>query len=298
MNIDQLKTLQMVVTTGSISQAASLLFKTQPAVSMSLKRLEQELGFALFDRSGYRLQLTARGKVYFERSQVVLNQMAQLKSLSESFTRGEEHEVKIAIEDTANLYQILPKLAKIQADFVDTQLNLNCVNMLNSLAILNQEKADLAITPWLVTFESEGDFESKRIGGLNFWFCIHKGLAAKHGIHSESDISLDKLNLIPQITPRELGMNLEKTNIMKKLSRSIIKVDEIRCHLAALDCGLGWGPVPDTAWSERMERDFIRFNLDKASSMVQSEIRLVKNRTSILGPCAQAIWDGLSEAIG
>ena len=293
MNLEQLKTLHQVVECGSISEAAVRLYKTQPAISMTLKRLEQEIGFPLFDRSGYRLKLTPKGKIYVEKSRSILSQMAQLHSLSESFTRGEEHEVKIAIEDTANLQQILPQLVPIQTRFPDTWLNLNCVHMLNALAVLRNEQADLAITPWLVTFESEGDFESKRIGALNFWFCIHKELAAKHGIYTASDITLEKLNGIPQITPSELALNVEKTNIMRKIGRSIIKIDEIRCFLAALESQLGWGPVADTAWTEAMAEQFISFNIDQQSTMAQSEIRIVKNRSHILGPCAHAIWESL-----
>ena len=291
MNFEQLKTLHQVVECGSISEAANKLYKTQPAISMTLKRLEKEIGFALFDRSGYRLELTSRGKIYFEKSRAILAQMAQLTSLSESFTRGEEHEVKIALEDTANLQFILPQLVPIQGRFPDTRLTLNCVHMLNSLAVLRNEQADLAITPWLVTFESEGDFESKTLGGLNFWFCIHKELAAQYDIYDKEDITLDKLSIIPQITPSELGLNVDKTNIMKRISRTIVKIDEIRCFLAALDSQLGWGPVPDTAWTEQMAKDFICFSLDQHSSMAQSEIRIVKNRSNILGPCAQAIWE-------
>lgn len=295
MNFEQLKTLHAVVESGSINEAAKLLFKTQPAVSMTLKRLEQDVGFELFNRQGYRLELTPKGKIFFDKSKIIMAQMTQLKSLSESFTRGDEHEVKIAIEDTANLKHVLQILKPVQRQFPDTQLNINCVHMLNSLTELNKENVDLAITPWLVTFESIGDFESKRIGDLNFWYCMHNELAAQHGIFSECDVTPEKLNAIPQITPAELTLDLENTNIMKKISRSIIKIDEMRCFLAALDTQLGWGPITEAAWSAEMAQNYVRFNLDMHENMASSEIRIVKNRSKILGPCAQKIWDSMAK---
>jgi len=294
MNFEQLKTLHAVVESGSINEAANRLFKTQPAVSMTLKKLEQDVGFALFDRRGYRLELTPKGKIYYDKSKIIMAQMAQLKSLSESFTRGDEHEVKIAIEDTANLKHVLNTLKPIQRQFPDTQLNLKCVHMLNSLTELNKENVDLAITPWLVTFESLGNFESKRVGDLNFWYCMHRELGAQYQIYNEQDINVEKLNAIPQITPADLALGLENTNIMKKISRSIIKIDEMRCFLAALDAQLGWGPITESAWSSEMAENYIKFNLDVHEDMASSEIRIVKNRSKILGPCAEKIWDSMT----
>ena len=291
MNFEHLKTLNMVVESVSISLAAKRLYKTQPAVSMIIKRLEQDVGFTLFDRSGYRMELTEKGQIYFEKSKLILGQVAHLESLGESFTRGEEHEIKMAIEGTANVNQVMASLVPVQQQFVNTQLHILGTHMLYALRYLRQQEVDLAVTPWLVTFESEGDFESKFIGTLDFNFCIHKTLAAKHGIHSAADVTLEKLHFIPQITPNDLAFNMEKTNLLRKVSRSVVKVDDIHCFLAALKGQIGWGPISHFAFSEYLGDDFIRFDIDKDPSMIAGEIRIVKNRNKILGPAAQAIWD-------
>ena len=55
----------MVVEEGSFSAAARQLFLSQPALSKQMGRLEEELGFALFDRSGYRPLLTEKGQVFY-----------------------------------------------------------------------------------------------------------------------------------------------------------------------------------------------------------------------------------------
>ncbi len=55
MNLQQLAVFREVMKTGSVSQAARNLHRTQPAVSASLKTLEEDLGMPLFLREGRRL---------------------------------------------------------------------------------------------------------------------------------------------------------------------------------------------------------------------------------------------------
>ena len=62
--LQQMLTLDAVVEQGGIQAGAKYLHRTHPSVVTALKNLEQELGFALFDRSGYRLSLTTEGKPF------------------------------------------------------------------------------------------------------------------------------------------------------------------------------------------------------------------------------------------
>lgn len=58
MNLNQMESFRAVMLTGSVSQAAKLLFRTQPAVSMVISSLEKEIGFQLFERRKKRLYPT------------------------------------------------------------------------------------------------------------------------------------------------------------------------------------------------------------------------------------------------
>ncbi|HEY9140793.1 MAG TPA: LysR family transcriptional regulator [Bryobacteraceae bacterium] len=62
MELNPLQVFLMVATEGSFSRAAEKLLRTQPAVSLALQRLEQELGEKLIDRSGKELLLTDAGR--------------------------------------------------------------------------------------------------------------------------------------------------------------------------------------------------------------------------------------------
>src|SRR5437899_12394843 len=72
MDLHSLQVFHAVATEKSFSRAAEKLLRTQPAVSLALQRLEQELGEKLIDRSGKDLILTDAGRTvldYARRSQ-------------------------------------------------------------------------------------------------------------------------------------------------------------------------------------------------------------------------------------
>src|SRR4051812_41994149 len=66
MELYSLQVFATVVSERSFSRAAEKLYRTQPAVSLSLQRLEAELGEKLIDRSGKDLILTDAGRTVLE----------------------------------------------------------------------------------------------------------------------------------------------------------------------------------------------------------------------------------------
>lgn len=66
MNLNYLKTFEIVANTCSFAKAAEILYISQPAVSQQIKSLENELGFTLFERSPHSVQITSAGKRFLE----------------------------------------------------------------------------------------------------------------------------------------------------------------------------------------------------------------------------------------
>ena len=62
-----------VYKTGSFSKAAKNLYLTQPALSIAIKKEEQELGQPLFERSTSHIALTEAGKAYIESAEKIKN---------------------------------------------------------------------------------------------------------------------------------------------------------------------------------------------------------------------------------
>ncbi|MCI6885901.1 MAG: LysR family transcriptional regulator [Lachnospiraceae bacterium] len=64
---------------GSFSKAADKLFMTQPALSISIQKIEQSIGMPLFDRSRRPLKLTEAGEIYID----IINRMMLLEQEQE-----------------------------------------------------------------------------------------------------------------------------------------------------------------------------------------------------------------------
>ncbi|MGD8429217.1 MAG: LysR family transcriptional regulator [Ectothiorhodospiraceae bacterium] len=80
MEIAQLRYFVALVETGSMTRAAKRVYVSQPAVSLALRHLEQELGVALFERQGRGVRVTADGLRFYRRARLILDQYRAAKS--------------------------------------------------------------------------------------------------------------------------------------------------------------------------------------------------------------------------
>lgn len=78
LDLDQLQTFCAIADCGSFTEAARRVFKTQSAVSMQIKRLEERLGQSLFLREGRRVSLTSDGETLYGRARRMLKINAEI----------------------------------------------------------------------------------------------------------------------------------------------------------------------------------------------------------------------------
>ena len=81
MQLDWLKCFVAVVDTGTLSSAASEVFRSQSAVSMQIKKLEDAMGHRLLDRSSRRLQLTPEGQTLLGYARRMLDLQAEAQQI-------------------------------------------------------------------------------------------------------------------------------------------------------------------------------------------------------------------------
>ena len=110
--LQQMATLGAVVSLGSIQAGAQHLHKSHPSVIATLKKLEDNLGFSLFDRSGYRSVLTDKGKTFHAQVKRVLADMQALNSQALHLKGEAETELNIMIGDITPLPSALNVLRK------------------------------------------------------------------------------------------------------------------------------------------------------------------------------------------
>ncbi|OWT53987.1 LysR family transcriptional regulator [Candidimonas nitroreducens] len=104
-----LQAFRLTVATGSISEAAKVLGRSQPAVSRLLQNLEAELGFPLFNRVKNRLVPTNTSLVFYDEVQRSFKQLDSLRSLAQDLAEGRAHALSVGTISSLSSY-ILPKI--------------------------------------------------------------------------------------------------------------------------------------------------------------------------------------------
>lgn len=94
MELNQLNQFKIVAETENLTKAAeNILFVSQPALSISIKKLEDELGTPLFDREGKKLKLNSAGAMLLEHVNVILNEIEEINSSFDVFKKTDNRNV-------------------------------------------------------------------------------------------------------------------------------------------------------------------------------------------------------------
>src|SRR5690606_21844602 len=81
LDLDQLQSFCAIADCGSFTEAARRVNKTQSAVSMQIKRLEERLGKSLLTRDGRSVSLTSHGEALYSRARKMLRTNAEIMDL-------------------------------------------------------------------------------------------------------------------------------------------------------------------------------------------------------------------------
>lgn len=109
MEMSQLEFLLKVVEEGSFSKAAQRVYRTQPAISIAIRRLEEEVGAPLFDRTQKTPTLTEAGQIIHEYAQRIIALRNQAKANVDNLKKLEQGCVRIGSNESTSLY-LLPEV--------------------------------------------------------------------------------------------------------------------------------------------------------------------------------------------
>ena len=139
-----LRIFEAVANHGSVSRAASELHLTQPAVSMQMKQLEEQIGLALVEQIGRRMCLTDAGQVLRVHARDIAGRIVELNASMEQFRGLERGLLRLAVVSTANYF--LPALiASFNARHPGVRVSLQVANRAFVLSALADSNTDLAI---------------------------------------------------------------------------------------------------------------------------------------------------------
>ncbi|MEX2524332.1 MAG: LysR family transcriptional regulator [Gammaproteobacteria bacterium] len=148
--LKQLRAFCHTAQTQSMSRAAELMFLSQPTVSLLIQALEKDMGTALFERHGPRIQLTTEGKILFDLS---LPLVEGLEALGETFQERCSNQVSgslhIAAGESTTLY-LLPEVVNRFVDlYPEIRVKIHNVPGLSGLQLLRSGEVDFSVGPML-----------------------------------------------------------------------------------------------------------------------------------------------------
>ncbi|MEP9351413.1 LysR substrate-binding domain-containing protein [Xanthobacter sp. KR7-225] len=124
MKLTHLRDVVAIHEYGSLRAAARHLGIDQPAISRSLRELEQELGAALFERHGRGARPTVIGEAFIRRAVHILNEIRHAREEAEQLKGGIPGTVVAGLSMVAHLHLLPGILDKFRARYGDVELEL------------------------------------------------------------------------------------------------------------------------------------------------------------------------------
>jgi DNA-binding transcriptional LysR family regulator len=154
LDTDQLRSFLAIVDEGSFTRAAERVHKTQSAVSMHIRRLEEQLGCALFVKHGRGAKLTTEGEQLVDYARRILSEEAgALAALSRKGLRGT---VRFGVPDDYAEAFLADILLRFNHRHPLVEIAVSCENSIELSALVRAGAIDLAL---VTDFEDLEGFE-------------------------------------------------------------------------------------------------------------------------------------------
>ncbi|WP_278674027.1 LysR family transcriptional regulator [Acidaminococcus fermentans] len=250
MDSRDLEYVTAIARTGSFSQAARLLFISQPALSQYIRRLEKNLGVPLFYRSRNRVELSAPGAYYVKKGEGILRQMQELEEAMHHWQQEEQRQLSIGVSQFYGKWFLTPYLQSIQKALPGYRISIVDGESRQLELQMVQRKLDFAIFPapvihkeirFLPLSQEEILFA---ISGENQEAISLLPQAAREGI-----LDLRYFRHFPFVLPKE-GLKLHKTalKVCRHLGfqpQSIYSSENLDTVYSLVNHNYGVGFLPD-----------------------------------------------------
>jgi DNA-binding transcriptional LysR family regulator len=157
MELRDLVYFQTIAEAGHLGRAAERLGRTQPALTKSIRRLEDDIGAELFDRSGRGLRLTSVGEVLLARARQLRQSVETTRRELQDVMQGAVGHVRIGSAATTAEYLLPTLFGHLLRDTPGVTIEL-LIGMNDVLrGSLRSGKLDLVISPLT---DRDGEFST------------------------------------------------------------------------------------------------------------------------------------------
>jgi LysR family hydrogen peroxide-inducible transcriptional activator len=157
MTLQQLEYVIALDTYRHFVTAAEKCFVTQPTITIQVKKLEEEIGFAIFDKSKSPFKPTQLGEVFVEKCKAILREVKELKNMVNGELDNLEGEYRIAVIPTISSYLIPLISGSFSKKHPNTILKIQEMESDQIIEALKNKEVDIGIlvTPLNETFTRE-----------------------------------------------------------------------------------------------------------------------------------------------
>ncbi len=191
MKLAQLQYFLSVAETNSFTKASEQLYISQPSLSVSIQKLEDELGVKLFCRDKKRIFLTSSGEYFQRQAEEILSKIQSTKQdLYEK--KISKQILKIGVLETLSLNCVVKFISEFNKVSSDVLIEHTSGNIMELEKWLEKGQIDLAIT----TTTEETKFDNSY---LLFQQDYAAAVAANHPLSKQQSVSYEELNELPFI---------------------------------------------------------------------------------------------------
>lgn len=144
---NHLAILRAVDQQGSLTAAAEFLCVTQPALSHSIKKLEQRLGTALWQKDGRQLRLTQSGLYLLKLAERILPQLELAEEVVSEIASGQRGRLRIGMECHPCYQWLLKVVSPYLAAWPDVDVDVKQRFQFGGIGALYAYEIDLLVTP-------------------------------------------------------------------------------------------------------------------------------------------------------
>lgn len=246
----RLKVFRTVAEHLSFRKAAEHLFLTQPAVTLQIKALENDLGVRLFDRAAGRIALTRHGALLLNYAKKIAAVVADAERALGDGDGKLSGDLSLGVSTTIVQY-VLPRLLKaFLGEHPRVQFSLHSGNTAEIVQLLHQGKVDIGLI--------EGPARDRAVRTEPF---MEDELVLITPKEFPGDTLARPQLLASVLLMREQGSGsrrvvetaLEKAGFKLKLFHKVMDLDSTEAIKSAVEAGLGLSFVSRWAISKELE---------------------------------------------
>ncbi|CAN7219748.1 LysR family transcriptional regulator [Pseudorhodoferax sp. LjRoot39] len=246
MELRQLRQFVTVAETRSLRRAAERLHMAQPPLSVAMRKLEEDMGVALFERSARGVQLTSAGEGALAAARKCLAAAAEVGAAARAVAGGETGELRIGFTGSTT-FGLLPRMVRaFHQRYPQVRLHLHELTNQQSLTQVQAGQVDLAFVR----------VPTSHLPGLHFEvmerdrFCV--ALPPGHALAAKARLTLRDLAGQDFIgyTPSPVGgLHAASSRLLQQAEVAVQLVQEavqVSTVLGLVLSGLGLALVPST----------------------------------------------------